>query len=299
MGDALALIGKQPAAADFACLYAELGTRLPALQSWALSHPHDLLALGDHAHRLMDVVEWLQMHPRADVFLRQVDLPGIDSKFIEAHRRILSRWFDAVLPAEAIDQTHTGISGFAPRYGFREKPVRIRMRLLDDAINPLPELGYADLTLDAASFAKLSITPERVFITENEVNFLAFPHVQRSIVLFGAGYGWAGLAQALWLQACELYYWGDIDTHGFAILDSLRKHFPHVQSLLMNEATLLSHEQFWGIEETQVKHDLLRLTPAESTMYDTLRWGHIRNGLRLEQERIGFGHLEEALRGLD
>ena len=30
----------------------------------------------------------------------------------------------------------------------------------------------------------------RVFITENEINFLAFPRMKEAIVIFGAGYGW-------------------------------------------------------------------------------------------------------------
>jgi hypothetical protein len=34
-------------------------------------------------------------------------------------------------------------------------------------------------------------------------------------------------------------YWGDLDTHGFAILDELRAHCPHAESLLMNRATFL------------------------------------------------------------
>ena len=29
-------------------------------------------------------------------------------------------------------------------------------------------------------------------------------------------------------------YWGDIDTHGLRILAGLRKHFPNVESILMD-----------------------------------------------------------------
>src|SRR5258708_40089230 len=37
------------------------------------------------------------------------------------------------------------------------------------------------------------------------------------------------LAEATWLGAKTLYYWGDIDTHGSAILDRLRAFFPYAQ----------------------------------------------------------------------
>lgn len=130
---------------------------------------------------------------------------------------------------------------------------------------------------------------------ENEINFLAFPDVPQSIVLFGAGYGWETLEPARWLTDCPLHYWGDIDTHGFAILDQLRSRFPHVGSLLMDRATLMAHEAFWGDEDDQVIRDLPRLTTHESELFDDLRDNRIRHGLRLEQERVGFGWVRANL----
>ncbi len=46
-----------------------------------------------------------------------------------------------------------------------------------------------------------------------------------------------GLAQADWLARCQVSYWGDIDTHGFAILDQLRTYIPHAHSLLMDRVS--------------------------------------------------------------
>jgi len=97
-------------------------------------------------------------------------------------------------------------------------------------------------------FVSLSPAVSRVFITENEINYLAFPSVSDSLLIFGTGYGFDVLAQAAWLVCCQVYYWGDIDTHGFAILDQLRANLPHAQSLLMDRATLLAFEAQWGRE---------------------------------------------------
>ncbi|RFC34733.1 MAG: hypothetical protein (DUF3322) [Candidatus Nitrotoga sp. LAW] len=88
------------------------------------------LELANDWSRLLGVVAWMQAHPRPDVYLRQVDIPGVHSKFIEAHRSVLTELFDRVLDPEMID-TASGVSGFASRYGFRDKPLRIRFRLLD------------------------------------------------------------------------------------------------------------------------------------------------------------------------
>lgn len=155
--------------------------------------------------------------------------------------------------------------------------------------------GLPDLTLDAASFVTLELPATRVFITENETNFLAFAPVSRAIVVLGAGYGWASLASAAWLQRCELYYWGDIDTHGFAILDQLRGHFAYAQSFLMDRPTLLAHEPQWGAEPQPARHALARLTAEEAALYDDLRCDRIRPGPRLEQERIGCRWVGEQL----
>jgi hypothetical protein len=156
--------------------------------------------------------------------------------------------------------------------------------------------GLADITLDAQSFAALDCAAERVFITENEINFLAFPPVDRAIVVFGAGYGWEALAQARWLHRCSIHYWGDIDTHGFAILDQLRHHFPGVRSLLMDRETLLAHRDHWGEEPEPARRELPRLSTEEAELYDELRSDRLQVRLRLEQERVRFGWL---LRRLD
>ena len=258
--------------------------------------PLQVLELADRWDRLLAIVGWLQSHPRPGLYLRQVDLPGVDSKFIEAQRGVLAEWLDLALPPGAIDAAAAGAAQFARRYGFLDKPLRIRFRLLDPALPTLPGCaGLVDITLDAASFATLALPLRRVVVTENETNFLALPALPQAIAIFGAGYGWDALARAGWLQRCELHYWGDIDTHGFAILDQLRGHFPHAASLLMDRETLLAHRALWGEEPQPIRHDLPRLTVDESAVYDDLRFDRLQPGLRLEQERVGFGWVRERL----
>lgn len=294
--DALALIGKTGQAQRFAALWHQTATMQPALLAWLSRRPIQALETADRWERLLAVVAWLQAHPRPGVYLRQVDVPGVDSKFIEAHRGVLAELLDLALAPGAVDISASGTAQFARRFGFLDKPVRIRFRLLDPALPSLPGCeGLPDITLDAASFAALSLPVERVFITENETNFLAFPEAAEAVVVFGAGYGWEALARAAWLHRCQLYYWGDIDTHGFAILDRLRGHFPRAASFLMDRATLLAHRPHWGEEPEPARHDLWRLTPEEAAVYDELRFDRHQPRLRLEQERIGFGWLNERL----
>lgn len=286
--DALQWLGKRREWDRFQALVAVTRNTRPALLPWLERRPLQALELADQWEYLLSVVRWLLEHPRPGIYLRQVDLPGVHSKFIETHRSTLTELLDLVLPVDAINHHKTGVSQFGARYGFLDKPLRIRFRVLDPAIHLLPGSACPDITLDADSFSTLQSTVQRVFITENETNFLAFPQVRDAIVIFGAGYGWDALARSEWLRRCSIHYWGDIDTHGFGILDQLRAYFSHVESFLMDRATLEAHAVFWGREDKPLLTDLQRLTEQERHLYDDLRDNRIRAGLRLEQEHIGY-----------
>ncbi len=292
---ALAMLGKQQDAKRFAHMIELTRQRQPRLLAWLAKRPLRALELQQDWPRLLDIVHWVHAHPRPGVYLRQVDIPGVHSKFIEANRSVLAELLDSVLPTEAIDSSASGIGEFARRYGFRDKPLRIRFRMLDPAQGLLDAGDQQDITLDATSFARLDPKIERVFITENEVNFLAFPKVAGSIVIFGAGYGFDVLADARWLLNRPIHYWGDIDTHGFAILDQLRNRFRHVESFLMDRNTLMACEAHWGKEECPTTRDLARLNPQEQALYDDLRDNRLGERVRLEQERVGFTWIEAAL----
>jgi len=299
LDEALALIGKRHECARFTALAGLTRQRQPQLLPWLAKRPLRALDLAGEWSRLLAIVAWVEEtsshSSRPDVYLRQVDIAGVHSKFIETHRGVLAEWLDLTLPPAAVDHSASGVGGFARRYGFRDKPLRIRFRILDPARSRLPGDFGDDITLDAGRFARLDPGVARVFITENEINFLAFPAVRDSLIVFGAGYGFEVLAQAQWLSRCRIHYWGDIDTHGFAILDQLRALFGHVDSFLMDRAALLAFETQWGEEDKPTRRDLPRLNPEERALYDDLRDNRLRKELRLEQERIGFGWVEAAI----
>lgn len=296
--DALSWLGKRRESARFMTQISATSQVNPVLLSWMEKRPLQALALADEWLRLLAVVDWLLKHPRPGIYLRQVDLPGVHTKFIESHRGVLTELLDLALPSDAVDIAKTGVSQFAARYGFLDKPMRIRFRVLDPEIQLISGPDCPDITLDADSFSCLARPARRVFITENETNFLAFPRINDAIAIFGAGYGWEALARSRWLNDCAVYYWGDIDTHGFAILDQLRSHFSHVESFLMDRATLDAHSSAWGVEDKPVAAELSRLTLAEQSLYDDLRDNRIRSGLRLEQEYVGYGWLSQYLQYL-
>jgi hypothetical protein len=103
------------------------------------------------------------------------------------------------------------------------------------------------------------------------------------------------LNEISWLNDKTIYYWGDIDTHGFAMLDQIRQYFPHTESLLMNKETLLAHRQLWGEENKPTSRDLAYLRPQEKELFQEIINNRYGKNLRLEQERIGFSWLKATL----
>jgi hypothetical protein len=293
LDDAAAFTGKTRELRRFRALVDITRSRLPELLVHLAKRPMDVLAVADEWPRLLDVVEWIAGNPRPGIYLRQVDVPGVHTKFIELHQRTLGAMLDLVLPEPAIDAA-VGHADFCRRYGFRDRPRLVRFRYLD----PKPTITSIDhdrhLTLTASDFGRIT-PPGRVFMTENEINFLAFPESADAMVVFGAGSGFDHLANALWLADTPVHYWGDIDTHGMAILDQLRGYVPHAVSMMMDRDTLLAHRDFWGVEDKPTRRELSRLNLHEADLYDDLRDNRLQPNLRLEQERIRFGWVRAAV----
>lgn len=290
--DFLRFISKQREATQFKQLAEHTLQCHPALAQMLYDKPRWLLDNLVVWNKLLSVAEWFIAHPRPDIYIRQIDLPGIDSKFIEQHKAQLTVLLDALLPTSAIERE---AKTFEQRYGLRFDQHLIRLRLLDPAIAPA---GLADLTLPLQDFCRLALPLETVFVTENKINGLAFPPYPKAMVIFALGYGVGSLAEADWLKTQRIIYWGDLDTHGFAMLSRLRAAFPQVESMLMDGATLEANRGLCVTEKSSVKEIPACLTDNERATFNAL---FAADGvtLRLEQERIPFRQLETFLRTID
>ena len=285
-------IGKTKELKEYIALSKILLSCFPPLNEWVSRNPFQLIAVAEVIDRLINVTLWILKNPLPGVYLRQITISDVDTKFIEQHKKNLYDWFDIVLTDNQKRAECSGIRQFESRYGFLSKPQLIRFRILDQScyVN-----GLSDLTLRADEFCKLEIDIDTVFVTENDINGIAFPMVSRSIVLFGRGYGFDSLRECSLLKNKKILYWGDIDTHGFAILNQFRSLFPETKSILMDKETLLKHKNFWVQEQTPTGADLTVLTEHELEVYDILRYNRLGNGVRLEQEVINFDCLNKYL----
>jgi hypothetical protein len=155
--------------------------------------------------------------------------------------------------------------------------------------------GLSDLTVRLDELAKLDLAVSRALVIENEITFLSVPIPRDGAVLWGKGFEVDRTGAMPWLTDAQVAYWGDLDTHGFAILNKLRAWLPQTRSVLMDRGTLLAHRDRWVVEPSPTAARLDRLTPDEQALYQDLVTDRLGERVRLEQERIAWDWVAERL----
>ncbi len=262
------------------------------LGEWARAHPLKVLAHRAVWERAVETTLWLHTRLGTAAYLREIDVPGVDTKFIEAHQSLLAELLDHLDP-NAADQSRSAASHFARRYGFLGKPPLIRLRSLDGRALFGP---MTDAVVRVTELAESELDCAGLLVVENEITFLALPALPRVVAVFGAGFDVLRLGRVPWVADVPVTYWGDIDTHGFVILDRLRAMHPHVESVLMDLPTLTTHRSQWVHEPRPSREVLGRLTALESEVYTALTSDALGSAVRLEQERVSFALVERTLR---
>ena len=287
-----ALLGVAREVRRFTDLLAAARSDAPRLVGWMTENPMKVLALEREWPQICDTVTWIDLNWRPRMYVRQVDVPGVDTKFIERNLGTLSELLDRQLDPHRIDPSRPR-ADFVGRYGFRGKPQYVRFRPFGKTANRFG--AFSELTVRVDELSASAPTCSTIYVVENEVTYLAFPSVEDAIVIFGRGYALSTLRLLPWLADRNLVYWSDIDTHGFAMLDRLRGRFPHTRSMLMDRATLLAHEAQWVRESSSANVPLDRLTTEEAELYRDLVEDSLGPSVRLEQERIRFSSLLDAV----
>jgi hypothetical protein len=268
----------------------------PLIQRWpALLNtlPRHFSVLADYDdsdfHSLSEILSWIYANPNSNLYIRQVPLAGIDSKWLESRKSLVCELF-ALIQGDT-----SGDRDFFRRCGFRPQPQLIRMRVLDPALRSQFS-GLGDISAPLEEVAGLGITPALAFIVENIQTALAFNDLNDSVVFMGLGYGVDILGKIPWLRHTRCIYWGDIDTHGFAILNRARSYLPCLETVLMDESTLLSHRDLWVEEKEQhASTELPLLSEPELMLFRALKSNAWGRHIRLEQERIRWDEAWDAL----
>lgn len=243
----------------------------PRARAWVLQRPLQAVALSRKWSQILSAFHWLDSARGSGVYLRQIAAPGVDTKFVEGHRGVLAAMLG--VPASA--------GGFLSELGLASKPELIRLRGL--ALG-----GVSEVAVRLLELADFDVRARTVLIVENEITYLSVPVPADGIVIWGRGFDAGRLGALPWLSAANVYYWGDLDTHGFAILNQVRAAVPGARSVLMDRETLVHHRDRWVTEPTPTSARLDRLAPDERALYEDLVTDALGSGVRLEQERIDW-----------
>lgn len=265
----------------------------PAWLDWVVAHPFRALAGAEEWPQILAAASWLRTHAGQGKYLREISVPGVDTKFIERHRPVLADLLEQTLETSSVLTRWSRGQEFALRYGFCQPEPLVRLRA---PAGVLPG-GITELGARVEELAALRLSVRRVVVVENEVSYLALPLLEDTALVFGSGYTVARLGRLSWLADCAVDYWGDIDSHGFAILSRLRARLPHVRSVLMDRATLFAHRDRWVTEPSPTRARLESLTVAECDLYRDLVEDTFGAAVRLEQERIDWDHVMRAIAG--
>ena len=260
----------------------------PNLETLFKEKPQLLMEYAEVWEKLLKVCHYFVAYPMPNLYIRELDIEGMDTKFIESHKKILDMLLCTILDREP---TRLAQNGFEKQYGLKYDLPTVRFRILDES---LYIAGLSDISLPLNEFMRLDIACDRVFITENKINGLSFPNSKNAMVIFGLGYGVETLKNVKWLAHKKIFYWGDIDTHGFAILSQIRAYFPQVRSMFMSEE-MIEKFKFLAVKESVPKRflgDLKNLSKEENRVFNNLKNNVYAEALRIEQERISFGCLE-------
>lgn len=241
---------------------------------------------ADYA-RFVSVVDWLAENPDSGLWLRQLPIPGLDTKWVEVNTGALRQVLACRLGRD-VGGPFPALAGLAV-----DSPRR-RLRLLDPALRA--ELGgLEDITLGLDTLARLELPVRAVLVVENLQTALAFGDLPGTLLFVGGGFAVAELRVIPWLAKVPLLYWGDIDNAGFAILNMLRQDHPHARSVLMDELTFLRHKLLWSRDESRPGATLPSLTADELALYSKLGAGAYGPAVRLEQERIEWRWATERI----
>ena len=156
--------------------------------------------------------------------------------------------------------------------------------------------SVTDPTFQVDEIAGIRVGVRGAAVVENEVTFLSLDPPQDGVLLWGKGFEVDRVGALRWLGDVPVWFWGDRDTHGLAILDQLRAGLPQAQSFLMDRATLLDHRQRWGSGTRPTSARLGHRTADEASVYADLVGDRYGTSVRLEQDRIDWGWVTGRLR---
>ena len=266
--------------------------------NWLKKHLRSLIAEAedDYWQNIFLCAIWFLNNPHCNVYLREIPVP-VHTKFIEQNTSLIFSVYTALNKNKGTDKVSSNADIYK-RWGVRTAEPFIRFRSLDKDIHLKilnEEFTSYEIQTPLSAFAKINFNSiEYIFIVENLMVYLTFPAFNKALCIFGSGFAAVNLKECKTLNEKKLYYFGDMDEHGFEILSNVRSIFPNIQSFCMDQKTYETFSIFAVKgENSHSKIEDLNLSEDELHLFKFLRENKTIG--RLEQEKISQAFIKSRI----
>ncbi len=238
--------------------------------------------------RVVAVSKWLCENRDSNFLTRQIPIRGIDTTWFEKYTPLLLDFLRDYLELNPYRKDILQLGIIPP-------PSLVRIVLFDDDLRA--RVGGMKLFACAIDeMASLQLRPDRIVFMDNISTAVALPPIKGTMAIMTPLSHIREVCEVDWVANSQCQYLGSIDLKSFAILHNLRLYLPNIESLLMDEQTLLSNQDLWTANDAQT-YDCapVALNQAETHLYRCLLDGFYGTNIRLDIERLPLALVATAL----
>ncbi len=267
-----------------------LGWR-PVIKDFLISDPFSVLQYKNDWDGICSVIDYIVSNDVRHHYVRSLPVP-VHTKFIQDHQAVILSILKILFP----DRLLSDSNDIEIALGLQRKSHLFTIRWLDKLLADKYTNRIALLGLGCETLKNVNWLVKEIWLVENETNLYLLPEKKDAMVIFSKGYALNQLYDIPLLHASNLYYWGDLDEDGYIMLNRIRKHYPHIISVCMDEETVKVHSSEIGKQPIKYKARIFDvLTAQENAAFEML---FTLNG-RLEQERLNLDYVINKVTRLD
>lgn len=238
--------------------------------------------------RMVAVCKWFCENRNSRLLTRQIPIRGIDTRWFEIHTPLLLDFLRDYLELNPYRKDLLQLGLVPP-------PALIRLVIFDAELRA----KVGGLKIVAASISELNelnFRPERIVFMDNLPTAVALPDIKGTIGIITPFHHVRETCRINWVAQAHCQYLGSVDLRSFAVLHNLRLYLPNIESVLMDEQTLLSNQDLWTNDDVSGFDSApVALNQAESHLYGCLIDGVYGDHVRLDLERLPLALIATAL----
>lgn len=238
--------------------------------------------------RMVAVCKWFCENRNSHLLTRQIPIRGIDTRWFEIHTPLLLDFLRDYLELNPYRKDLLQLGLVPP-------PALIRLVIFDAELRA----KVGGLKIIAASISELNelnLRPERIVFMDNLPTAVALPDIKGTIGIITPFHHVRETCRINWVAQAHCQYLGSVDLRSFAVLHNLRLYLPNIESVLMDEQTLLSNQDLWTNDDVSGFDSApVALNQAESHLYGCLIDGVYGDHVRLDLERLPLALIATAL----